>query len=69
MPKSRQGVLNLIWRVSDKRLTNVYADERVNIGELVDLDPKAIELRCKNSDLSIWVHLPNKVERLVALAT
>ncbi|XP_018788510.1 PREDICTED: serine protease inhibitor 42Dd-like isoform X2 [Bactrocera latifrons] len=58
------------FRMSDGQTSTVpmmYGDERVKYGELADLDAKAIELPYKNSDLSMLVLLPNKVDGLAAL--
>ncbi|XP_039957414.1 serine protease inhibitor 42Dd-like isoform X2 [Bactrocera tryoni] len=58
------------FRMSDGQTSSVptmYGDERVKYGELADLDAKAIELPYKNSDLSMLVLLPNKVDGLAAL--
>ncbi|XP_049309159.1 serine protease inhibitor 42Dd isoform X1 [Bactrocera dorsalis] len=58
------------FRMSDGQTSSVpmmYGDERVKYGELADLDAKAVELPYKNSDLSMLVLLPNKVDGLAAL--
>ncbi|XP_054089075.1 serine protease inhibitor 42Dd isoform X1 [Zeugodacus cucurbitae] len=69
-PFSDFSTSNAEFHMSDGQTSSVpmmYGDERVKYGELADLDAKAIELPYKNSDLSMLVLLPNKVEGLPAL--
>ncbi|XP_017475807.1 PREDICTED: leukocyte elastase inhibitor-like [Rhagoletis zephyria] len=58
------------FRMSGGQTTTVAmmnSDERLKYGELSDFDAKAIELPYKDSDLSMLIVLPNKVDGLQAL--
>ncbi|XP_054740422.1 serine protease inhibitor 42Dd-like [Anastrepha obliqua] len=61
---------NAEFRMSGGQTATVammYSDEFVKYGELLDLDATAIELPYKDSDLSMLILLPNKVDGLQEL--